>query len=60
MLKKLNGLISFFSNKNIWYFDFPLCAFKIIIITKDIAYTQCERWVIKLSFKRKALGEIMS
>ena len=40
-------------------FKFLLCAFKIILM-KGIVYIQCKRWVIKLSFKWKALGEFMS
>ena len=57
MLKKLNGVIFFlFQQKYFIMHNFFLCAFKLMMI-KSIVYIQCKRWVIKLSFKRKALGE---
>ena len=54
MLKKLNELTFFFSNKNFTIFNFLLFAFKIIM-TKGIVYVQCQRWVVKLGLKEKYL-----
>ena len=55
-----DGLTFFlFEQKYFIIFNCLLCAFKTIII-KGIAYVQCQRWVIKLNFKRKAFGELFA
>ena len=45
-----------FQQKYFIIFNLLLCSFKIIVI-KGIVYIQCQRAVIKLSFKRKPFSE---
>ena len=57
ILKKLNGTIFLLlEQKYFIILNFLFCDFNLIIIKVTI-YIQCQRWVIKLSFKRKTFGE---